>query len=133
MTIELTRAQRSRMTCALNDALNINDTDTDTELAAFVAAICWSGDLGDIGETFSLAAAIEDAVDQDLAHCIVSAAQFEGLFAYRTVTCKALRLAGLKETKVNGKCVWATTSKATAALPTIELKSNILQEWSDPV
>lgn len=129
-----TPASRARVMIAMNNALNIQDADTESQASAFVSAVTHSESPG---TTLLLAEAIEDQIDRNTAdmgvqHVVIDASELRGLYDQHTVN-TALKLAGLVESRLSGKAVWATTSKATASLPTLELKSTILQDWSEPL
>ena len=126
-----TPATRARLMLAMNDALNIQDDDTTSQEAAFVSAVTHSESPG---TTLLLAEVIEDLIDRHTSdmgvqHVIVDpSALYSAGYDSHTV-CTALKLAGLMESRVSGKTVWATTKNPKNTLPRIAISGDILNDW----
>jgi len=132
MNLQHTRATRASLHLKMAEALNVQTDDIASQKSAFIEAVCWSESPG---LTLSIAEAIEDQIDRhisaDVQHVIVDPSELRGLYDQHTVD-TALKLAGLVESKLNGKTVWATTKNAKPTLPRVVIGGDILQEWITP-
>jgi hypothetical protein len=140
LTLELNRAQRSRLHLSILRGFGISAEETEVtadaaKKQAFAEAIAWhgSGEIADIATLFALADAIDFHAYQAVHHsdrqfAEISADELRDVHGASTVNL-VLKLAGYHPRQRGRKMVWTDASNGEPTVP-VCLPVDLLEQWN---